>query len=111
MTYSVEERACVDTISFCCPFALNFHDMAKRSEEAKQSLAEIRPPPACDLILSNAVMVLKLIKLMSLAKLLRPKKQVTTSLSKVLYNSLLPFLISYTLIIFILFYYLRCHFI
>ena len=57
-------------------------------------------------------MVLKLIKLMSLAKLLRPKRQVTTLLNKALRNSLPPFfLISYTLIISILFYYLYCYFI
>ena len=56
-------------------------------------------------------MVLKLIKLMSLAKLLRLERQVTTLLSKVLRNSLLPFLISYALIIFILFYYSYRHFI
>ena len=51
-------------------------------------------------------MVLKLIKLMSLAKLLRPKRQVATSLSKALRNSLPPFLISYALIISIPFRYL-----
>ena len=51
-------------------------------------------------------MVLKLIKLMSLAKLLRPERQVATLLSKALRNSLPPFLIFYTLIIFIPFRYL-----
>ena len=54
-------------------------------------------------------MVLKLIKLMSLAKLLRPERQVATLLSKALRNSLPPFLISYALIIFMPFRYLYRH--
>ena len=56
-------------------------------------------------------MVLKLIKLMSLAKLLKPKRQITTSLSKALRNSLPPFffLISYALIISMPFHYSRCY--
>ena len=60
---------------------------------------------------TSYVMVLKLIKLMSLAKLLRPERQVTTSLSKASRNSLPPFffLISYALIISIPFHYSRCH--
>ena len=54
----------------------------------------------------SVVMVLKLIKLISQAKLLRPERQVATSLSKALRNSLPPFLISYAFIIFMPFRYL-----
>ena len=56
-------------------------------------------------------MVLKLIKLMLLAKLLRPKKQITTLFNKALYNNLLLFLIFYIFIILIFFYYLYYYFI